>query len=477
MRGSICLKILSLVIFISLAVHNSYAEQQLEISGPETIIPLLTGETTSVEIKIKNNNQFIDTFSISIFPTSASGVIATPETTTIDVPGGEERTIKVYFTTPIETKEAFVQFFISAESTTTHASASTKVVIQVIRKTPVEISSVEINKNEFNPGEKLQLAINIVNYHPTDPYRGFLLISMEKDGSVIESKSDAFIVQPKQTTTIPYEYLFDKFAEPGTYSLKIELRNENDKVVSSKFLSFNILPISKIPENYTEKITKFGFLSFTTTIVIRNDGNTKTPPFYVDEHLPGIATGALVANIQPSEVQREGGLVKYRWYISGLAPGESITIQYHISFVNLWASLIVIAVLIYFSYRYTSTSSITKKCVYKGTITKGKEISILINVKNKTLNEMNNVVITDSVPSMLQLVEKFDTLTPKVKRVQKQTILTWDLGNLKPHEERIITYKVKPMVDIVGSITLPPAEMSYTTKRGQISSKSKSVIM
>jgi len=74
---------------------------------------------------------------------------------------------------------------------------------------------------------------------------------------------------------------------------------------------------------------------------------------------------------------------------------------------------------------------------------------------------MKDVLIRDYLPASAHLIERYDTLRPIVKKVVGGAELSWKFDALRPHEERIITYRIKPVMEIVGEIRLPKANIRY----------------
>lgn len=469
------MKKLLVLLLVAILVPIVVAQKPVEVVPPARTVSLTTGETVSIGITIRNNQPFTDTFSFSVFPSFSSGISVTVEKTVITVEGNSEKTVEVYFSTPIDTPEGFLQFFISAKSLSTGVEDSASVILQTIKKVPMYISDASINNYVFKPEEKLIIETSVTNLHPKTAYTYELKTLIEKDKEIIQTFAENVTVQPRETVKVVNEYVFGKFANPGSYSITIYLKDEYGKVVSTKTFTINVLPVYKLPTGYSEKSTSIGFLSLTTTVVIKNEGNVGSPPFYISEELPLIARGMFAASVPPSNESMIGGSVVYSWYVPYLAPGESVVIQYHVSFVGLWIAMIVISAITYFSYRYTFKAAIVKS--YHGVLKKDKEVLISLEMRNKTISEMKDVTVVDKVPAVVQVVEKFDTLPPSIKKAKGGTILTWSLGTLKPREERIVTYRIKPVVDVVGSLRLPAASMNYLGKKEIESAFSKSVII
>jgi hypothetical protein len=91
-----------------------------------------------------------------------------------------------------------------------------------------------------------------------------------------------------------------------------------------------------------------------------------------------------------------------------------------------------------------------------------------LEVRNRTRHEIKDVLIRDFVPSIATVVEKFDTLRPTLRKVAGGTELVWRLDSIGPLEERVLAYRVKPSVDIIGTLKLPKALMRYTDKEKKV---------
>ena len=95
------------------------------------------------------------------------------------------------------------------------------------------------------------------------------------------------------------------------------------------------------------------------------------------------------------------------------------------------------------------------------TVTGAKEIQIMLEVRNRTRHILKDAVVRDYLPASAQVIDRFDTLRPIVRKTLGGTELSWKFETLKPHEERIITYRIKPSMEIVGEIRLPTANIRY----------------
>jgi len=127
---------------------------------------------------------------------------------------------------------------------------------------------------------------------------------------------------------------------------------------------------------------------------------------------------------------------------------------------------------------YKITPKVEKKFKER-VVKKEKFITITLHVKNRFIKTIEDVVIEDFVPPLLALLDYFESLRPKIKTTRSGIKLVWNLGSLKPGEERILVYRVKPRVEIIGKLKLPKAVMRYkgiTGKKKEVVSKSVEIV-
>jgi hypothetical protein len=112
-----------------------------------------------------------------------------------------------------------------------------------------------------------------------------------------------------------------------------------------------------------------------------------------------------------------------------------------------------------------------KKAVFKMRDEKGAvaEIKVLLHVSNKTSKPITEIKVVDILPNMLILSHEFGTLKPnKFQKGEKSSRLIWDIDELEPGEERVISYRAKPGLHVIGSLTLPASLLRYTNKDKRI---------
>jgi len=107
------------------------------------------------------------------------------------------------------------------------------------------------------------------------------------------------------------------------------------------------------------------------------------------------------------------------------------------------------------------------------------KLKVLLYIKNRSSQNVSNVRVIDIIPRLADFVEKNyeGTLNPSViKKLEKGTLLKWNINMLEPSEERIIYYNVQNKLSVLEGLTLPVAVAKFNVK-GNIERSTKSNVL
>jgi len=464
-----------LLIFIS-PVKAAESDMGVELSVFPSVITINTTETKYVELNITNNQDVEDSFSLTVWPHSEwAGITPNLEKYKISkLSAGETATSKLYFSVAAGADEIITTFLVSVNSITNpEVSLSEDVIIRVVRKTEIYISKLILDKYYLSEqGECIEITTTISNFGlESGPYR--LQTSIKKGPLTIEQFEDYIEKVPaKSTEDVTNRYCFDKYAIATTYYIESNLRTGLNKFVDIRTTS---LIINEKPNLVYKKSVTYTPFAQKKTIKVRNEGNIVEENFYVSEAVSDFISKFFYPEQDPVVSEIVDGKVTYKWLIHSLEPGEETEIKFEIRFFSIWFSGLILIILVFFAFTNVYRPKIKKNVTFIGPLKRGKEISVLLEIRNSTIDEIKNITVNDTIPSIAQIVERFDTIKPAISKAETGTALTWKIKSLQPLEERVLTYRIKPVVDIIGSMRLPSAIMSYLNKRKQkksISSKS-----
>jgi hypothetical protein len=450
------------IIFLFLPIANA----QLSIEPSKNYLEVFSEETQAIELKINNLQQKTDTFLINILPSSQQKVSAFPQQTSVEINANSSTAIKIYFhADPAAEQTTSPLLFNIVVSSLSNPSIqdSKEVRVMILRKAPIFISEMKIEKSTFDPGENVRIVTTIQNTANTPCGEYVLETTIKKENEIVKVFRQTVVnVPPKSEKDYIFEYALGKYAPYGNYFVTSSLKDKSNVLLYEKSSSFSVRAVAKIPSEYSEKKTEMKLLAVYVTIKVKNEGNIATGDFYLKESIPLFAKDFFEPEIKPTMQQVVEGKMVYTWLIHSLEPGEEVEIRYQIV---LWKAYILIAAIVliaYISFKYAFGISLTK--TYPSSAEKGKEITINLEVKNKGLKEVKDVYVADFLPSDFKLLSKFGTVKPySVKTRERGTALMWKFDSLKGREEVVLFYTAKSLADI-KKLELPKAKMLYVSK-------------
>ncbi|MBU0472429.1 MAG: hypothetical protein KKF65_07405, partial [Nanoarchaeota archaeon] len=110
-----------------------------------------------------------------------------------------------------------------------------------------------------------------------------------------------------------------------------------------------------------------------------------------------------------------------------------------------------------------------------------ENLKIRLFIKNRSRKTIEKVSVFDRVPGIAELVKQktLGTIHPEkiTKQEKKGTLIKWNLEQLEPYEERIVTYEVKSKLKIIGNISLPSSRTNFIDKNKERNTYSNRVVV
>jgi hypothetical protein len=258
------------------------------------------------------------------------------------------------------------------------------------------------------------------------------------------------------TASVPLALTNIKVTEAGSYPITVtlQLNNEYNYTVTQNS------QLTEYSEIFEETKIKRNFFGYEKTITRRNNGNIKQLITVEYKYSSFIEKSFTSFNIEPNV--RETG--KSTWQ-KQLAPGETFTIisntNYAIPIIILMVIFLAIIAYILFKRRKVIVS---KKALRVKT--KGGEfaVKVVVLLKNISSKEVANLTLVDRLPLTTKLYEKFGSVQPD--QIDKNRV-TWKFPMLLPGEEIVTSYIIYSKIDMVGTIELPSASLTFTGDKGK----------
>lgn len=447
-------------IFVFTLLLISVHAEDILITSPEKSTTIYAGQTNTLDILVKNNRGVKDTFYFSLW--GGPSVWTTIDVPWVELDADETTDITLKIEPPRDAETGTQVLTFSVLSLNSDVTESKDIYLDVLRGSDIFIYDIELEKQTFKPGDTIIMKPTLSNLNKKNTLEVFVSTRILKDNLIIQKFDESFTIEPKSTKKLTYTFEVENTNEPGDYEIEVIAKNALNKILDERKTTFKIETIHKIDE---QKETKNSILYSDVIIRITNNGNYPEKNFYVTESMPTISKNFFYPEIEPVSQEEKENRIIYKWLIDELRPGQTVTIKYQLRFTNvvITACILIIAVtwMVWLFFR-----PIIKKN-YIGFLAEKQEITISLNLKNKGRKTLNNLIVKDIVPPLASVVKKFETLEPKVVRKPKGTELTWKIKQLKPKEERILTYKIKPVIEITGGLKLPKAFFTFETKKGK----------
>jgi len=208
------------------------------------------------------------------------------------------------------------------------------------------------------------------------------------------------------------------------------------------------------------------YLKVFKTLTVRNAGNVRNTQIVKD---PVSLWMLPLIRSEGRSIKEEGQ--RYLVWEVALNPNESVNIPLIINY--RFIAYVLAALLLFggFYFYVQSPLSVQKTAITarsdEGTLS---EIKITLELKNHSKKPIRNVVVTDIIPGIANIDKSLElgTLKPQeTKQTREGTKVTWSLMELDAHEHRLITYKIKAKLNILGTFSLPRASVEFQRKKGR----------
>ncbi len=300
---------------------------------------------------------------------------------------------------------------------------------------------------EIDPRDTVQLRLTLKNRN-----------ILEIDELLIVSSGD--LTEKETLTTLDaleekiviQDMTFDPVLPPAEDMLRVTLYY-NDESVGSAEIYYTAKAYSDIIVTEGER---GGFLQTIFDLSYFNDGNIAAAETVKRK------TSLWRVPFTKTEPKAELTHDSDGWFLTwdiNLVPQGKADFLVNQDFRFFTATLIIVGVILALYFTLRTPVVLRKEAVV---VKKGQgieEVKIVLHVKNRSTQRIDELLVTDSVPDIIEVNKKFSigTIKPEkiLKHAKRGTVLRWKLDFLEPLEERIITYRVKAKLSIIGQVTLP----------------------
>lgn len=414
---------------------------------------IIAGETTKIPIKIFNYENYRARVFLTLFPYYYEGISAYIENNEIFIEPKSSSITYLIVNVPLNARDKTITYKLFVDYEDPLKGKVTNVyefVVGVIARSEIRVEGFGINDHIFKPNEKIQIYIS---YRNLKEFAASVKLNVQliyNGKTLVWEKNYTLNLLPFESRNFTYYHSFSYNDLPGDYSFLITSYDDSDKLLSK--LSFDV-KLEEIRKIVKDRKVESGFLKYSVEIYLRNDGNVKEE-VEVSERIPYILRPFVVFENSNPEIKDE--IVTWKVILN---PQQEVSIRYSILYFIPIATASLIALLVFFYYFFVFLVPKYKKQVEL----KEDVYKIKILVRNTSRKRMRNIEIRDFVPSLFKIIS-FETLKPEIKKSKDGFELIWKIKELKPGEEVLISYKVKPLIEIIGKVNFSKPKVKYVLR-------------
>ncbi len=414
------------------------------------------GETNTYYFDITSNIDETKTFIILPNPIYHKWFISA-DTIQIELSGTKRMEVIIAPPSDTVTGTYYIVFRTCVKDETT-CSKNIRIPVYVIDRNQLIFETMIPVKDQYFDNEDIEIffRLNNTRFSLVEEY-SYKIDIYDSKGTIIKSHTE-------ELPLIDRHDLYAKTVNLGKINkdkitIEMSLIDAIGTILQKKNATVNI-------KEYIETITpkepsinieeKPGAFYKTTTITIRNKNYFDHQTFYTDRHnfLKEYMT-------RPTRTSGNDYIFECNMKPFGES-GDTCEIKYKVNYWKLYIPIIAIMIIIIEIY-----FNMTKPIITKKDIKKNGYHNIHLNIINKSPRTIYNATITDTMPASTKATGHFSLKIKDKKSIKTNTQLKWNLGTLKPKEQRIISYTIKPRFEIKSGIKLQGATLTGKNKNNK----------
>ena len=463
-RFILLLTMLTVLVILNIALVSAASTFQVKLERINSSV--LPGERAEYEMTITNLNNAPDTFTLNFYNSNKWSV----ETENIaylsgvNLPGENFVKFKIFVVPSQNANYGPHEFQVNVTSKkggNTQPVSSIIVVKDPTNTVSGYIPSINLDVDfpeEVDPRNPFDLKINLLNKNRLDIPE--LIITVE---SKLFSGETVTSLGPQEKKTEVFAVTYDKLTVPQEDLLIVTVSADKGSFTTKKQVK-----VKEYSDLHVDEKAKRFFLKDIVSRVYFNEGNVVNTEAVV--YGTALFNQIFTKTTPKAEVIKKDGQRMYTWKLS-ISPEGTQVITVVTNFRPLFFIIILIILGVIGYYVFRSPLVITKEATVLNKEEGGiSHIKVLLHLKNRSNKPAENVVIMDRVTHIAEVEREFShgTLAPEkiLKHEKKGTVLKWSITMLEAYEERILTYKLKSRLNVIGSMKMPQATVKFKNAKG-----------
>lgn len=314
---------------------------------------------------------------------------------------------------------------------------------------PTVLTSTSISPEKIDPREDFTIKIVLNNQNVLD----YPNLTIKIESNLFKDELHVPL-GPKEDRTIEVTKKLDDMAMPQKDRLVIAIFKDERLIVSPIIKEFEVIEYA-VQEDLPKEQS---FLKIRKGIkVISNN-----PDYGGTVKIETTPIKNLFMTTSPrAEIVKETGRHYLAWNVE-VGPDRTALIRTSENYRPLVVIILLVtaAIVLYFLFR---SPIVVSKAIGNVGMSEGgiSEAKIIVRVKNRSPNQITNIEVVDNLPHIAHVEKEISigSMQPHavLKHPKKGIMIKWSIETLEAGDERVLSYRMKSRLPILGELSLPAA--------------------
>ena len=315
---------------------------------------------------------------------------------------------------------------------------------------PTVLATASVVPESIDPRDEFVIRIRLNNQNVIN----YTNLTVKLESNLFKQEEYYYPLGPKEEQTFEIKKKLDPMTPPQKDQLTITVLKDGRVIVTPTEKDFSVAEyVTKEDLKKEESIlkTKVGIKIVSNSPDYKGQIKIETSPFR-----------NLFLTTEPrAKTVNENGKYYLTWGIA-LGSDRSMTIYITENYRPLVVItvLIIVAIVLYFLFR---SPLIVRKSIANVGMSEGgiSEAKVVVRVKNRSPKTIFNIEVMDNVPHIANVEKELSigSMQPHaiMQHPKKGIMIKWNIESIEPGDERILSYKMKSRLSILGEFNLPAA--------------------
>ena len=321
---------------------------------------------------------------------------------------------------------------------------------------PTVLATVSIEPEVIDPRQDFKIVVllnnqNVINYSN---------LTLKVESALLKDEIH-FPLGPKEDKTIELKQKLDDITPPQKDKLIVAVFKDQRAIVNPTASEFEVKEYVTTEELPKEE----SFLKIRGKIRVFSN-NPAYQGFIKVETTP--LKNLFLSTAPRADIKEEGGKHYLVWQIE-LDQNKTMSVQVNENYRPLVVIIVlgIASIILYFVFR---SPIVVRKIIANVGMSEGgiSHAKVVIRIKNRSGSQLTGIEVMDHLPHIAHVEKELSigSMQPHaiLQHPKRGLIIKWNLEALEPGDERVLSYRMKSRLPILGEFNLPAA--SARTKIG-----------